>query len=229
MYGRITYDRIILDMKNKVPSVMLVENNQLLLLLVSNLIKTYPLNLINSCASFEVALEAFKKNTPEVVVLDLDLGDGPNGYELALIMRQINPELGIVFYSSFNDERFIIKRNSQKLNKYVFLRKNQIINDDAIYEAIKQALEKITDNSKYSNQEIAKYYENFNEREIELMNYVASGFSNKKIASLFKIEIKSCENAISRLAKKLNLPQEDSTNQRILITRKYLEFCGKEI
>lgn len=216
-------------MKNKVPSVMLVENNQLLLLLVSNLIKTYPLNLINSSASFDVALEAFKKSVPDVVVLDLDLGDGPNGYELAVIMRQTKPNLAIVFYSSFSDERFSMNRNIQKINNYVFLRKNEIINNDAIYNAIKQSLEKITDNSKYSNQEITRYYKNFNEREIELMNYVASGFSNKKIASIFKIEIKSCENAISRLAKKLNLPQEDSTNQRILITRKYFEFCGKEI
>lgn len=216
-------------MLGEITHVMLVENNQLLLLLVSNLIKTYPFNLVNSSENFDQAIKAFKKHSPDAVVLDLDLGDGPNGYELAIVMRQINPNLGIVLYSSFNDERFIVKRNLHKLSKYIFLRKSEIVTNNALYEAINQSLEIISEDKKYRNEKIEKFYKHFNEREIELMSYVAAGFSNKKIASFLKIEIKSCENAISRLAKKLTLPQEDNSNQRVLITRKFLEYCGKEI
>jgi DNA-binding NarL/FixJ family response regulator len=216
-------------MTNKTLSVNLVENNELLLLLVSNLIKTYPVDLLNSSSTYEAALKAFNQKNSDVVILDLDLGEGPSGYNLALMMRQLKSNLGIVFYSSFNDERFIINGNNQRLTNYVFLRKSEIINNNAIYNAILQSIEILEEENKFRKKEVTAFYKNFNDREIELMAHVAAGFSNKKIASIFKIEIKSCENAISRLAKKLNLPQEDLSNQRIMITRKYLQLCGKEI
>jgi len=216
-------------MTNKTLSVNLVENNELLLLLVSNLIKTYPVDLLNSSSTYGAALKAFNQKNSDVVILDLDLGEGPSGYDLALMMRQLKSNLGIVFYSSFNDERFIINGNNQRLTNYVFLRKSEIINNNAIYDAILQSIEILEEENKFRKKEVTAFYNNFNDREIELMAHVAAGFSNKKIASIFKIEIKSCENAISRLAKKLNLPQEDLSNQRIMITRKYLQLCGKEI
>jgi DNA-binding NarL/FixJ family response regulator len=216
-------------MTNKTLSVNLVENNELLLLLVSNLIKTYPVDLLNSSSTYGAALKAFNQKNSDVVILDLDLGEGPSGYDLALMMRQLKSNLGIVFYSSFNDERFIINGNNQRLTNYVFLRKSEIINNNAIYNAILQSIEILEEENKFRKKEVTAFYKNFNDREIELMAHVAAGFSNKKIASIFKIEIKSCENAISRLAKKLNLPQEDLSNQRIMITRKYLQLCGKEI
>jgi DNA-binding NarL/FixJ family response regulator len=216
-------------MTNKTLSVNLVENNELLLLLVSNLIKTYPVDLLNSSSTYGAALKAFNQKNSDVVILDLDLGEGPSGYDLAVMMRQLKSNLGIVFYSSFNDERFIINGNNQRLTNYVFLRKSEIINNNAIYNAILQSIEILEEENKFRKKEVTAFYKNFNDREIELMAHVAAGFSNKKIASIFKIEIKSCENAISRLAKKLNLPQEDLSNQRIMITRKYLQLCGKEI
>jgi len=216
-------------MTNKTLSVNLVENNELLLLLVSNLIKTYPVDLLNSSSTYGAALKAFNQKNSDVVILDLDLGQGPSGYDLALMMRQLKSNLGIVFYSSFNDERFIMNGNNQRLTNYVFLRKSEIINNNAIYDAILQSIEILEEENKFRKKEVTAFYKNFNDREIELMAHVAAGFSNKKIASIFKIEIKSCENAISRLAKKLNLPQEDLSNQRIMITRKYLQLCGKEI
>jgi DNA-binding NarL/FixJ family response regulator len=216
-------------MTNKTLSVNLVENNELLLLLVSNLIKTYPVELFNSSSTYGAALKAFNQKNPDIVLLDLDLGEGPSGYELAIMMRQIKPDLGVVFYSSFNDERFVINGNNRRLTNYVFLRKSEIINNNAIYDALLRSIKMLEEENKFRKNEITTFYKNFNDREIELMAHVASGFSNKKIASIFKIEIKSCENAISRLAKKLNLPQEDLSNQRIMITRKFLQFCGKEI
>ena len=191
-------------MTNKTLSVNLVENNELLLLLVSNLIKTYPVDLLNSSSTYGAALKAFNQKNSDVVILDLDLGEGPNGYDLALMMRQLKSNLGIVFYSSFNDERFIINGNNQILTNYVFLRKSEIINNNAIYDAILQSIEILEEENKFRKKEVTAFYKNFNDREIELMAHVAAGFSNKKIASIFKIEIKSCENAISRLAKKLN-------------------------
>jgi hypothetical protein len=42
------------------------------------------------------------------------------------------------------------------------------------------------------------------------------------------MKLKSCENAISRLSKKLGIPYEDNSNQRVLITKKYFKYSGKD-
>lgn len=212
-----------------IPKVLLVENNQLLRTLISNLVANYPIELVGSSDSFQGAVDLFTKQKPDVVVLDFDLGEGPNGFQLAVLMRQMRPELGVVFLSNFNDERFVVGENLHKLKNYIFLRKSEIVDHDAIHLAIMQSREILQNDLLPRNWEISSYYDSFNEREIKLMSCIASGYSNKKIASIFQIEVKSCENAISKLAKKLDLPKKDSSNQRILITRKYLQLCGKEI
>ena len=53
--------------------------------------------------------------------------------------------------------------------------------------------------------------------EIELLKYISAGLSNREIARLKGVKVKSCENAISRVAKKLDVRQSPTTNQRVLV------------
>ena len=53
--------------------------------------------------------------------------------------------------------------------------------------------------------------------EIELLKYISVGLSNREIARLKGVKVKSCENAISRVAKKLDIRQSPTTNQRVLL------------
>ena len=208
--------------------VMLVEDNPLLLNLVSKMIKSYPVNLIGAALTYEESLKIFNEKKPNSVVLDLDLGDGFSGFELAIILRGIDPKLAIVFYSSYEDERFMIKNNHNRITKYKYLRKSEIVHERKMYDAILESLELVKSENPSEEQKKVVKYQELNEREIELMKYVASGFSNKKISELYSMKLKSCENAISRLSKKLGIPYEDHSNQRVLITKKYLKYSGKE-
>jgi DNA-binding NarL/FixJ family response regulator len=61
------------------------------------------------------------------------------------------------------------------------------------------------------------------------MRHISKGYSNVKIAKILKIESKSCENAISRLLKKLEIPPDKEINQRVLITQKYFELTGRKV
>ena len=54
-----------------------------------------------------------------------------------------------------------------------------------------------------------------------------SSHPNKNIAKARGITTKSCENAIARLAKKVNIQATENNNQRVLLTRKYFELSGK--
>lgn len=57
--------------------------------------------------------------------------------------------------------------------------------------------------------------------EIQLLRYIAEGLSNREIARLKGVKIKSCENAISRVAKKLDIGHSPATNQRVLLAKEF--------
>jgi DNA-binding NarL/FixJ family response regulator len=110
----------------------------------------------------------------------------------------------------------------------VLLKKSDIVNLDKFSNAIYEALELVRDADETKSDQLGeKFYKNLTTLEIELLAMVASGVSNKNIAKERGISTKSCENAIARLAKKLDIPATENNNQRVLLTRKYFELSGK--
>lgn len=60
--------------------------------------------------------------------------------------------------------------------------------------------------------------------EFELLQFISEGLSNREIARRKGVKVKSCENAISRVAKKLGIRQSPATNQRVLLANKFTSF-----
>jgi len=108
------------------------------------------------------------------------------------------------------------------------LKKADVVNMEKFSNAINEAVELIreSDESKPDNLH-EKYYKDLTALEIELLTLIAGGHSNKQVAAEKGISLKSCENAIARLAKKLEIPAAEQSNQRVLLTRKYMELSGK--
>lgn len=210
------------------PKVMLVENDRTLLTMLANSLAQFGQNITAIANNSSDAIKLFQKVNPEVVILDIDLGDSIDGIELANLMQKSNPNIGIVFLTSFNDHRFAFISKKEIPKNYIYLRKQEISNVKMVSDAI---LEAVTIARKYSHtRPVARtYYSEFSDRDIELMRHISKGYSNIKIAKILKIEQKSCENAISRLLKKLNIPPDKEVNQRVRITQKYFELSGKEV
>jgi len=216
------------NVSRPMPRVMLVENDRTLLTMLANSLAQFGQNIAAFANNSSDAINLFRKVNPEVVVLDIDLGDSIDGIELANIMQKSNPNIGVVFLTSFTDHRFAFIAHKEFPKKYVYLRKQEIHNVKMVSDAIFEAA---TNSKKYYPARPAEknYYSNLSDRDIELMRHISKGYSNIKIAKILKIESKSCENAISRLLKKLEIPPDKEINQRVLITQKYFELTGRKI
>jgi len=94
------------NVSRPMPRVMLVENDRTLLTMLANSLAQFGQNITAIAGNSSDAIKLFRKVNPEVVVLDIDLGDSIDGIELANIMQKSNPNIGIVFLTSFNDHRF---------------------------------------------------------------------------------------------------------------------------
>jgi DNA-binding NarL/FixJ family response regulator len=68
---------------------------------------------------------------------------------------------------------------------------------------------------------------NLSSGQYELIRFIAEGLSNKEIAARKVVTVKSAENSIARLAKKLKIQDLAANSQRVLIAKKYFELIGK--
>ena len=205
--------------------LLLVEDDQIILTMMSKAVEAEGFKLLGAATDVVTAMESFKKNQPDVAILDIDLGAGPTGIDLANKIRKINHRVAIVFCTSYKDIRFIKNESHYYPPHTVLLKKSDIVNLDKISNAIHEALEMVRDADETKPDQLSeKFYKNLTTLEIELLAMVASGVSNKNIAKERGISTKSCENAIARLAKKLDIPATENNNQRVLMTRKYFEL-----
>jgi DNA-binding NarL/FixJ family response regulator len=208
--------------------LLLVEDDQIILTMMINAVKTDGFKVLAGTTNVVDAMESFNKNQPDVAVLDIDLGAGPTGIDLANKMRKINHRIPIVFCTSYKDIRFIKNESHYYPPHTVLLKKADIVNLQKFSGAIYEAIDLVRDSDEsVTNKLSEKFYKNLTNLEIELLTMVASGVSNKNIAQVRGISVKSVENAVARLAKKLEVPATENSNQRVLLTRKYFELSGK--
>jgi len=207
--------------------LLIVEDDKILLTMMSHALTAEGFNVL-AASDAQSAMQYFDKARPDVVILDIDLGAGPSGIDLANKMRQISGRIAIVFCTSFKDMRFIQGDYLKYPLHTVVLKKADVVNMEKFSNAINEAVELIreSDESKPDNLH-EKYYKDLTALEIELLTLIAGGHSNKQVAAEKGISLKSCENAIARLAKKLEIPAAEQSNQRVLLTRKYMELSGK--
>jgi len=208
--------------------LLIVEDDKILLTMMSHALTKEGFNVLAAASDAQSAMQYFDKARPDVVILDIDLGAGPSGIDLANKMRQISGRIAIVFCTSFKDMRFIQGDYLKYPLHTVVLKKADAVNMEKFSNAINEAVELIRESDESRPDQLhEKYYKDLTALEIELLTLIAGGHSNKQVAAEKGISLKSCENAIARLAKKLEIPATEQSNQRVLLTRKYLELSGK--
>jgi len=183
------------------PKVLLVVHDRNILAMLRNSLVQFDHNVVASADNSIGAVKLFKKTEPNVVVLDKNLADVLTGVELADLMENIDPNIQLIFLMSVKDDSFTFKSRNQNPKDYIYLPKQEITSAKIVSDLILQS----PSSNKKSNRRLQgpnAFDSDLNDREIDLMHHIASGYSNNKIARHFMIEVKSCENAISRLLKK---------------------------
>ena len=207
-------------------SVLVIEDEALTRTLISKVISAADFKLVGTAQNAVEAMRLFRTFKPQVVVTDIDLGAGPTGLDIASAISKISPTTGIVFVSSIEDVRTIRPNLPAAPATSQYLNKADVSNVQILIEVIRNAFEAAltgpTTKSKDESWEMSK--EPLTDLQMELMRLISSGMSNVAIAAARFTTVKSTENAISRLAKKLVIPTDDKSNQRVLIAKYFFKL-----
>lgn len=93
------------------PSLLLIDDDQALLQALGRFLSDSGYSVI-SCSTFEDAKREISTMHPDIVVTDVRLG-AFNGLQLALLARDVRPDVRIVVFSGFDDP--VLKEEARRL------------------------------------------------------------------------------------------------------------------
>jgi DNA-binding NarL/FixJ family response regulator len=161
-------------------------------------------------------------------VIDLDLGEGPSGIDVAHAMRKVRPELGVVMVSTYEEPRLLGGKQVPLPQGSIYLVKKSILDSDTLRKALELSVDPMMRSGALviSPQAGRSTLAKLTDLQLDIMRMVASGDSNAEIARKRSITTPSVEKAIARITKQLGLEASPERNQRVLIAQTYHQFTG---
>ena len=200
--------------------VIVIDDDDFTRILVSNLIQSIGLNFRGSASNVTEGMKLAVNTKPDLAVVDLDLGQGPTGIDLAHGLRKHNPRIAVIFLTSYAHPRWAgIRREPPVGSRWII--KSEVNDLEIVRNAIGQALA----NPLIDDEVIAKVRGlELSDSQIEILRLVAAGHTNGEIAKRRSLTEDAVNKAISRLVKQLHLPVNDSSNTRVMLTRAYNQY-----
>jgi DNA-binding NarL/FixJ family response regulator len=210
-----------------VPKLLIVENDSFAGTFMSKSLDAAGFSIISVADTAPIAMKIFRENKPDCALIDIELGTGPNGIDIARAFRKLRPGVGIVFLTSIVDPRLIDLKGLELPEGSIYLSKSFVSDTSEISESLHESMRLAKDKSSPCIIRYPKSQLQLTNGQFELIRLIADGLSNKEIARKKFVTLKSTENSIARLAKKLDLKDTNTNSQRVLIAKRYFQMIGK--
>jgi DNA-binding NarL/FixJ family response regulator len=203
--------------------VILVEDEPFVRTMLSATLAALSIDVVAACAGARDAVASLKSSPVDVAVLDLDLGPGPTGVDVAHAFRERHREIGIIFLTSFSDPRFLDPHSRELPRGSRFLVKAKLDDPamlrDLIVEVRRDPLK---------DTRVSRASAGLTPNQIDVLRLVSLGRSNAEIAKEMGVGEKAIERTIGRILEVLEIDRS-SGNSRIQLARSYFELSGKAL
>lgn len=160
------------------------------------------------------AMQCLSARTPDVAILDISLEKDMDGIDLAHEIKRLYPTVKLIFLSHYKEAKYLV--NALKSGACAYLSKDTtprelghavsaVQEGKGIYFGETIPLANLLDIfGSEQNLSKNKPYD-LTQREIEIINYLAQGYSAKELAARLGIEVNSVESHKERIKEKLNV------------------------
>ena len=177
-------------------------------------------DVVAAVGSPEHAMRFVRSHHVDVATLDLDLGPGPTGIDVAFGIRRLRPTVGIVILTSFSDPRLLASSTRELPPGATYVVKQSLTDIGFLSEAIRGAA--VSENAETT----ATSRVPLSDAQIETLRLLAYGLSNDQIAQARFVSRKSVEQTIRRMADALGVGKETGNNLRVALAREYFRLTG---
>ena len=206
--------------------VLYVEDDPALMGLVAEALRADDrIELLLTARTSEDCLSFARQANFDAALLDLALGkDGGSGLELAISLRGINPNCGLVIFSQHASTKLVSRLPEDQRFSFSVLEKRAPIDFENLIATLISTSQGFssTDLSPISLDEIGSPLSQFTERDHEIMRLLLAGMSTEYVARTLSLAQVTIRQEISRIYATLVPEKEEGTNLRTRALMKYL-------
>ncbi|MEY2675052.1 MAG: hypothetical protein RL102_318 [Actinomycetota bacterium] len=180
---------------------------------------------VRAASSSSAARQLVAEFDPDVMLLDVDLGSGPNGIHLAHVLHETRPDIAVLILTKYPDARSASRDGIELPPNVGFLRKHLVSDTAYLLKALEKVLAdkslEVRQDSNASNS-----LKVLNDRQFLVLQLLAEGYVNNEIAKRLGTSTKSIERYLVQIYEALDLAQDSTMNPRVAAVRKYFAEIG---
>lgn len=163
---------------------------------------------------------------PDGLVLDVDLGPGPNGFDVADALLSAYPHLGVLFLTHLPDARFAGRDMASLPPGAGYVRKERLSEPGLLVAAVDSALRGAAVVQPRDDRDPDRPLGTLTATQIEVLRMIAQGLTNQQIADARSTSVQAVVQTITRAMQAIGAAESAEGNARVLAARHYMTAAG---
>jgi DNA-binding NarL/FixJ family response regulator len=204
--------------------VLVVEDESLMSSLLAEVLTSAGFD-VDVASNVLDARESVRAFDPDVALLDISLGEGPTGLDLAHVLHASRPDIALVFLTKHPDRRTAGLDGTDVPPGCGFLRKDMVTDTAYLLEAIEAVLAEQPGKVRHDLAPDRPLAE-LTTKQIDVLHMAAQGLTNAAIARERGVSERSVEMLMHSVFHTLGIPTSGDVNPRVEAIRRYIDAAG---
>lgn len=204
--------------------ILIVEDEDLLASLLSDTLVTHGF-VVETASSVVEARQAVRDFDPDAVLLDITLGEGPTGVDLAYALHQQHPEVAIIFLTKHPTPKAAGVAKSDLPPNCGFLRKDLVRDTDYLLACINAVMTDMADGVRH-DREATALVSGLDAKHLEVLRLIALGYTNEQIGRVTGASQTTVERWCAEVFRGLDIDTKGPVNPRVEAARRYIAVAG---
>jgi DNA-binding NarL/FixJ family response regulator len=180
---------------------------------------------VETASDVLAAREAVRNFDPDAVLLDISLGDGPSGLDLAHVLNRQRPDIALIVLTKFPDPRTAGVETTLLPPNCGFLRKDRVRDTEYLLESIEAALNDRTSEIRQDSDGTHPLAP-LSVKHLEVLRLMATGYTNDYIAKLKDASQSTVERWNIEIFRALDINTKGNINPRVEAVRMFVAAAG---
>jgi DNA-binding NarL/FixJ family response regulator len=204
--------------------VLVVEDEPLMASLLAEVLKGHGFE-VRTAGDVSEARREIARFDPDMLLLDVSLGDGPTGIHLANAIHISRPDIAMLVFTRHNDIASATREGLDLPPGVGFLRKHLVNDENYLLEAMEKVFSEHSDHV-VANTPTEHAFSHLGTNGSRVLRLLAEGYSNNEIAVRCDVSAKTIERWIEQVYRDLGIETKGHLNPRVEAARQFYFSVG---
>ena len=181
--------------------------------------------IVASAADVPSARTMVREFDPDCALIDISLGSGPSGTDLAYLLSQERPDIALLFLTRHPDLRTAGLSDADVPPNCGFVRKDRVSDPRYLVDAIEQVLRDQSREVRHDT-DPARPLGELSKQQLDVLRLMALGYTNDTIAQMRGAGRSTVERWVAGILKAMDIDSRGEVNPRVEAVRRYVAVAG---